>query len=226
MLFPTLLPSSVFTFPLTPSVLVIVFKKKKKKRRKPEIYATLYLFSFLVFELNSRGSPIEEDFAYLLDFYNNNKKTQFENIIFFSSVNKMDDRGGWGKQNDRPSTTSSCDSLAACEMNEFVSDIKVELVEKFGAAGRITTTELSCALTIMGLESNENLVNSIWKETSQPDTARLPIQDILLHIDKCLRAATPSDCSTPSTSQSRRSKKSEAPSILWWGIQQPIADSV
>eukprot|EP01060_Flectonema_neradi_P001629 TRINITY_DN10993_c0_g1_i1.p1 TRINITY_DN10993_c0_g1~~TRINITY_DN10993_c0_g1_i1.p1 ORF type:complete len:139 (+),score=23.31 TRINITY_DN10993_c0_g1_i1:80-496(+) len=138
----------------------------------------------------------------------------------------MEERGGWGRQNDRPSTTSSSDSLAAGEMNEFVADIKVELVERFGAAGRITTTELSSALAVMGLEANENLVTTIWKETGKPDTERLPIQDVLVHIDKCLRATTPSDCSTPSTSQSRRSKKSEAPSILWWGFQQPIADAV
>ncbi|KAJ9444636.1 hypothetical protein DIPPA_09255 [Diplonema papillatum] len=137
-----------------------------------------------------------------------------------------------GGASERPSSTASTESFTLADMNEFVADVQFELVDRFGAAGRVSQVQLLSAFSNMGLDTTEPLVSSLWADASTPTDHLLSIHEVLQRVEQRLQLVTPptSGHDTPKSHQSKRSKcltpqSNAASQQLWWGYQ-PLADTL
>eukprot|EP00754_Rhynchopus_humris_P039182 Rhum_TRINITY_DN21911_c0_g1::Rhum_TRINITY_DN21911_c0_g1_i1::g.174948::m.174948 len=83
-------------------------------------------------------------------------------------------------------TTSSTDSFNSTEVAEFLAEIHTELFDHHGAAGKVSQSQLSRALSTMGLESNEQLMQNLWNDAGHPADHSLGAHDLLAHIGQHL----------------------------------------
>eukprot|EP01064_Diplonema_japonicum_P024627 TRINITY_DN35238_c0_g1_i1.p1 TRINITY_DN35238_c0_g1~~TRINITY_DN35238_c0_g1_i1.p1 ORF type:complete len:170 (+),score=34.65 TRINITY_DN35238_c0_g1_i1:65-511(+) len=127
---------------------------------------------------------------------------------------------------DRPSTTSSNDSVCVADMDEFVSEIQSELIEQHGAAGVIRKEQLCAVLSRMGLDATDGLLTGLWVDTDTPQDQPLPVHQVLQGISTRVTISPSEHASTPQSKRSKSSPTRGPPSpFLWWGTK-PLADAL
>ena len=141
---------------------------------------------------------------------------------------------------ERTNTTSSTDSFSGADVSEFLADIQMELLEQYGAVGKVSQHQLVRTLTAMGLEGGDMLMHGLWSDVGQSADQPLAMHDILTYIAQNLtpRVRTPADGSgavapgsaggsapesashTPKFSKTQKGAPSvhASPVASWWGI--------
>eukprot|EP01063_Lacrimia_lanifica_P011670 TRINITY_DN18393_c0_g1_i1.p3 TRINITY_DN18393_c0_g1~~TRINITY_DN18393_c0_g1_i1.p3 ORF type:complete len:166 (+),score=47.02 TRINITY_DN18393_c0_g1_i1:92-589(+) len=145
----------------------------------------------------------------------------------------------------RPSTTSSTESIPLSEWGDFLTDIRTELIEQCGAAGQVSRQQLASIFNGMGLDISDVMLGGLWASDEDaggaaaadgkdvPET--LSVHEIIAHIGHRAQLRTPSSdtasnpASRPSSNTKSRSKlktpgggAATASAASWWG--HPTAD--